>query len=322
MTAGNNGSGTPDNDDPFAYLYRSEDGTGGGASGTATQQPGVPRTSYNQVRPVGERRYGGQQARQPQQPPQPPGHPSTHYAAPETVPGGRAAVRQGAPAGRGRAAARGGRNHKGLLIGAIAVVAAVVIGVGSAIFFSSGDDAPGNQAGGSPAPTAEAGGGGNADGDGGQDKDKDEDAEKTGSLPKEDAASLRPEGGATVAKEIQGSRARSGAYVAGLDKPGASVNWVFDVPEGGKYTLFVGYGVPGKDANSTLTVNGKPQGQPLNMQNFARAEEGQWDKGWTRTFAWIELNKGTNTVSISCEEGNQCGFVLDQVWLKEGHVKS
>ncbi len=316
MTAGNNGSGTPDNDDPFAYLYRSEGGTDGGAGGSATQQPGVPRTSFNQVRPVGERRYGGQQA---QQQPQQPGRPNAYYAAPETVPGGRAAARQGAPAGRGRAAARAGRNHNGLLIGAIAVVAAVIVGVGSAIIFSDDDKAVGNQAGTSASPTAEADSGNASEGEGKSGNAGDD--EEKGALPREDAASLRPEGGATVAKDIEGSRARSGAYVAGLDKPGASVSWVFDVPEGGKYTLYVGYGVPGKDANSTLTVNGKPQGQPLNMKNFAQAEEGQWDKGWTRTYAWIELTKGTNTVSISCEQGNQCGFVLDQVWLEEGHVK-
>ncbi|MCI0383666.1 carbohydrate-binding protein, partial [Streptomyces sp. CNQ085] len=94
MTAGNNGSGTPENDDPFAYLYRSEGGTGGDA-GAAAPQPGVPRTSYNHVRAVGERRYGGQQGQQqgppPHQPQQPPHQPSAHYAAPETVPGGRAA---------------------------------------------------------------------------------------------------------------------------------------------------------------------------------------------------------------------------------------
>ncbi|MEV4440203.1 carbohydrate-binding protein, partial [Streptomyces sp. NPDC049577] len=49
MTAGNSGTGTagtPENDDPFAYLYRSEggDGTQGGNQ-PAGHQPGVPRTS-------------------------------------------------------------------------------------------------------------------------------------------------------------------------------------------------------------------------------------------------------------------------------------
>jgi hypothetical protein len=64
MTTGTSGdSGTPENDDPFAYLYRQE---GGGSATdedvTAQQsqygQPGVPRTSYNQVTRVGQTNYG------------------------------------------------------------------------------------------------------------------------------------------------------------------------------------------------------------------------------------------------------------------------
>ncbi|SEQ25653.1 hypothetical protein [Streptomyces radiopugnans] len=324
MTAGNNGSGTPENDDPFAYLYRSEGGTGGGG-GAAASQPGVPRTSYNQVRAVGERRYGGQQGQQqgpPRQHQQQAHQSSAHYAAPETVPGGRAAARREAaaagPAGRGR-----GRNHNGLLVGALAVVAAVVLGVGAAIFFSDGDDANADQTGGVQAATAGAGDGGGDDGDDGDkgsDKNKNKEKEP-GALPSEDAASLQLGGGATTDKAVQGAQSRSGAYVTGLDKPGSSATWTFEVPEDGKYTLFVGYGVPGKDANSTLAVNGTPRKDPLNMKNFAGAGEGEWEKGWTRTFAWVDLNKGSNTVSISCEEGNQCGFVLDRVWLKEGHVR-
>lgn len=121
MTAENNGTGAaPEggDEDPFAYLYRQE----GGAQQPAApgQQPGVPRRSFNQVRAVGERQYGygyPQQQQQrtggygypqqgsgyaqqqsgygyPQQPPPPQHQPSPHYAAPETVPGGRAAARQ------------------------------------------------------------------------------------------------------------------------------------------------------------------------------------------------------------------------------------
>ena len=66
MTAGNNGASKPEDDDPFGYLYA--DGQAAGAQppgqggygypGPAAQQPGVPRTSYNQVRTVGERQYG------------------------------------------------------------------------------------------------------------------------------------------------------------------------------------------------------------------------------------------------------------------------
>ncbi|MDG9706391.1 hypothetical protein [Streptomyces sp. DH37] len=326
MTAGNNGSGTPENDDPFAYLYRSEGGTGGGGGAAATQ-PGVPRTSYNHVRAVGERRYGGQQAQQqapPQQHQQQAHQPNAYYAAPETVPGGRAAARREAaaagPAGRGR-----GRNHNGLLVGALAVVAAVVLGVGAAIAFSDGDDANAGQTGGTQAAAAGADGNTGEDGtDGGDGGDKDKNADKDGKtpavLPSEDATSLRLEGEATTDTAIQGARSKSGAYATGFNKPGASASWLFEVPEDGKYTLFVGYGVPGKDADSTLTVNGAPRQQPLNMKNFAGAGEGEWDKGWTRTYAWIDLDKGANTVKISCEQGNQCDFVLDQLWLKKGHV--
>ncbi|MEE1942341.1 hypothetical protein V1L54_23555 [Streptomyces sp. TRM 70361] len=319
MTAGNNGSGTPENDDPFAYLYRSDGSAGGGAGGAATQQPGVPRTSYNQVRAVGERRYGGQQPPQQPHPQQP--QPNAHYAAPETVPGGRAAVRHGAAAGPGGRAAARGRNHKGLLVGALAVVAAVVLGVGAAIAFSDDEGSAGNQAGSVQEPGADGGAG--QDGEGGQDKEKnaDQDKKPQSTLPEEDAVSLRLEGGPAVAGDIPGAKAKGGKYVAGFNAPGASASWSFDVPEDGKYTLFVGYGVPGKDADSTLVVNGEPREQGLNMKNFAQAKEGEWDKGWTRTFAWLDLNKGTNTVQISCAEGNQCEFVLDQVWLKKGHVR-
>src|SRR5882757_1264736 len=51
MTAGNDG--TPENDDPFAYLYRSE---GGEQQEPEALQPGTPRTSHHQVTRVGERR--------------------------------------------------------------------------------------------------------------------------------------------------------------------------------------------------------------------------------------------------------------------------
>lgn len=78
MAAGNDGANKPENDDPFGYLY--EDGQAAGAQppggggygypGPAQAQPGVPRTSYNQVRTVGERQYGGQQYAQPHVPSQ------------------------------------------------------------------------------------------------------------------------------------------------------------------------------------------------------------------------------------------------------------
>jgi hypothetical protein len=87
------------------------------------------------------------------------------------------------------------------------------------------------------------------------------------------------------------------------------------IPKKGQYRLYVNYGVPGKDADATLTVNGTAQTRPLNLGNFAKAAEGDYAKGWTETWANVQLNKGTNTIKISCEQGNQCDVNLDQLYL-------
>ncbi|WP_016910324.1 hypothetical protein [Streptomyces xiaopingdaonensis] len=305
MTAENNGSGSaPEGDDPFAYLYRQE-GAAGSAGQTASQ-PGVPRRSYNQVRAVGERQYGQAQSGAPG----PAQQPNAHYAAPETMPGGRAAARQeGQPQ-------RGGRNRTGLLIGAIAVVAAVVVGIGAAVLFNNDESAPPEQQAGSGQTDQPSEEEPEQDTAGGDDKKPPQE------LPKEDAATLRLDGGAVPAKDVADAQARGGTYVGGMDKPGASVTWELkDIPKDGKYTLFVRYGVPGEDADATLAVNGKPSSQKLNLSNFAGADKGEWDKGWTRTFSWIDLKKGENAVTISCGDGNTCNFNLDQMWLKGGWVK-
>lgn len=147
MTAGNNGADTPENDDPFAYLYRSEGGEGGApgpsGDGPAARQPGVPRTSYNQVRAVGQRQYGQQAPQQVTY-----GQQNAHYAAPETLPGGDRTRSAPAP-GNGGQEPRRGRN--GLLIGAVAVVAVVCIGIGVAML-TNGKNAKDDTAG-KPGPT-------------------------------------------------------------------------------------------------------------------------------------------------------------------------
>ncbi|RII13733.1 Carbohydrate binding module (family 6) [Streptomyces sp. YIM 130001] len=325
MTPGNNGASTPEDDDPFGYLYA--DGQAAGATppsgGGGYGYPGGSR-SYNQVRTVGERQYGAPQAPQGQVPPQQQAYGANHYAAPETFPGAADGSRQGpppaqygqgAPGGRGR----GGPNTKGLLIGAIAVVAAVLIGIGVAMATGDDGDEKGGQASGSsgqnegPAESVEPK-------DPADDKDKDK---PEAELPKEDAKALTLAGGTTTASEYEGAESAGGVYVAGLNNPGASATWtVDDIAAAGKYTLYVSYSVPGKDASTTLTVNGKSQTRPLNMKNFSGAKEGDWEKGWTRTFANVTLTKGTNTLKVSCEEGDKCEADLDQVWLVKGWPKS
>ncbi|MFF3322188.1 carbohydrate-binding protein [Streptomyces sp. NPDC002889] len=318
MTAANNGASTPEDDDPFGYLY--EDGQAAGATppgqgrgygypGPAAQ-PGVPRTSYNQVRTVGERRQYGQVPQQ-----QAYGQPAPHYAAPETYPGSGTATRQ-IPAQQGQGGGHGGGrsggpNTKGLLIGAIAVVAVVVIGIGAALM-SGGDekDKAGDQpgGGGSPAPAESVG----------QSPEPTPEDPAPAELPKQDAATLRLGPPATLGKDIPGAKGADGAYVM-FNGVGGSAGWSVDVPEAGEYTMFITYSVPGKDAKTSLTIN---SGQPrsINMSNFAKAAEGDWAKGWTHTYAYVNLEKGKNDLKISCEQGDQCEAYLDQVSLKAGQA--
>ncbi|MFJ5213522.1 carbohydrate-binding protein [Streptomyces sp. NPDC088354] len=326
MTAGNNGAPEPGNDDPFGYLYR-QDGEDAGQSPVA--QPGVPRTSYNQVQRVGERRqqqppaYGYPQQQQQQQQQQRPQQPGYGQQPPQQQPGygqqpqATQAMPQPAPAGPGggrRAAASRstGPNSKGLLIGAVAVVAAVAIGIGVAMANGSDGDA---KAGNSPSPTAAAGTGGDEPSSAAS-----EDA--GGGLPgKTDAASLPLSGGATIATDVPGAKSAGGKYVAGMETVGAAVTWKFDAPEDGAYTLFVDYTVPGADGNATITVNGSKQARPISLSNWSHAKPGDYEHAWTNSFSYIALKKGENTVALSCEAGNQCNFYLDRVWVEAGQHK-
>ncbi|MFE2279515.1 carbohydrate-binding protein [Streptomyces sp. NPDC059454] len=311
MTAGNNGASTPEDDDPFGYLYA--DGQANGAQPPSGGY-GYPN-SLNRVRPVGTRQYG-QSGPAPQAPQQQGAHgqPNTpHYAAPETLPGGATTVQSHQPShgggGRGR-----GPNTKGLLIGAVAVVAAVVIGI-SVAMIGGDDDKGGDQADSTPTQSQESG-------EPTSSASKGADEEEAAELPTVDAKAMRLGGTAALASDVEGAQSDGGIYVAGLDQPGASVTWTVDgIPKDGAYTVFVRYSTTDDPQSMTLTVNGKPFGSKLNMDNFARAKDGDFSKGWTQTFAWPTLNKGSNTISVSCADGDKCNVLLDQLWLKEGQVK-
>ncbi|MEU9351743.1 CBM35 domain-containing protein [Streptomyces griseoloalbus] len=307
MTAGNNGASTPEDDDPFGYLYA--DGQANGAQPPSGGY-GYPN-SVNRVRPVGTRQYG-QPGPAAQAPPQQGvyGQPSAHYAAPETLPGGATTAQSQQPAyGGGRGGGRGrGPNTKGLLIGAIAVVAAVVIGIGVAMIGGDDEDNGGNQADSTPTqaqdntePSPSASGG---------------EAEEEAELPTIDAKALRLDGGAAAASDFKGAKADGGVYVTGFNQVGAKVTWTVNGIKEGAYRLYVGYGTPGEDANATLVVNGKAENRPLNMKNFGGTPKGDWEKGWKTTWANVNLTDGTNTIELACNEGNQCNAVLDQFWLE------
>ncbi|MFJ2112001.1 MULTISPECIES: carbohydrate-binding protein [unclassified Streptomyces] len=332
MTAGNNGTSKPEDDDPFGYLYEdgqaaaaAQRGQGGYGYPGPAAQPGVPRTSYNQVRAVGDRRqaappqqpqygqqapygqqqpqYGGQQQAYGQAPYGQQPHPSqAHLGGPPTqVPGQR---------GRGSG---GGPNTKGLLIAAVAVVAVVVIGITAALLSNTDDNTKDDTATPTAGPSAETSPSAEPSGDASEGTD----AAASGELPRSDAATVKLTSPATTSTDIPGAKGENGAYVL-LNSPGAGATWTFDVPKSGKYTLNVTFGVPGKDADATLAINGEAQTRPLNLGNFAKASEGAWDKGWTHTWANVQLNEGSNSIGISCQDGNKCEFALDQFSLEEG----
>ncbi|MFE3602497.1 CBM35 domain-containing protein [Streptomyces sp. NPDC059096] len=327
MTAGNNGANKPEDDDPFGYLY--EDGQAAAGAGQRRQggygypgpatQPGVPRTSYNQVRTVGERQYGqqavppqqaayGQQQSYGQAPHSQQAPPQQYGSTTATVP-----AQHGGGHGGGRGGGRG-PNTRGLLIGAIAVVAVVVIGITAALL-SSGNDKDGNDAQPSdpgssvgqstdPSPSAS-----------GKDEDNGGDTSADGiELPKQDAATLKLGSPAALATDIDGAEGTNGSYVTGFNAVGASVTWTADIKEAGSYALSVRYAIPAKDANATLTVNGKANNSPLGLKNFIHSDDPDLSKNWQTTWAPVELQAGKNTLKISCEDGNQCDAILD--WLE------
>ncbi|WP_330349102.1 carbohydrate-binding protein [Streptomyces sp. NBC_00582] len=321
MTPGNNGASTPEDDDPFGYLYADGQANGAQPPSGGYGYPG----SVSRVRAVGERQYGQPQQQTAQYgqygqpgPPTVPqqgayGQPQQNYAAPEAFPGsgGPTGRQHSAQGGGGRG---GGPNTKGLLIGAVAVVAAVVIGI--AVVMANGDSDTGdNNASNQVSPSASASASASP-----SESSTGEAAEE---LPTVDAKTLKLAGGAALASDVQGAESDGGIYVNNLNNQGASVTWTVNgIPSDGSYTLFAHYSAAGEDQSMTLTVNGKKFGSPMSMKNYANAADGDFAKGWTTTYSYPTLTKGTNTISISCESGDKCNVLLDQLYLKAGQVKS
>ncbi|MDR6974631.1 hypothetical protein J2X68_001309 [Streptomyces sp. 3330] len=314
MTSGNNGASTPEDDDPFGYLYA--DGQANGAQPPSGGGYGYPN-SVSRVRAVGERQYGQQQTAQYGQAPTVPqqqggyGQPNAHYAAPENFGGGGPSTGRQAPQGGGRGR---GPNTKGLLIGAVAVVAAVVIGI--AVAMANGDDgSDGDEAGNQPSASASASASPSPSDSAAGDEDKAE-------IPPVDAKALNLGGSAALASDVEGAQADGGVYVGNLNQVGNSVTWTVNgVPSDGDYTLFAHYSVPGEDQEMTLTVNGKTFGSKFPLKNYAKAPAGDFVKGWTTSYTYPTLTKGTNTLTLSCQDGDKCNVLLDQLWVKAGQVK-
>ncbi|MFF7354400.1 CBM35 domain-containing protein [Streptomyces filipinensis] len=303
MTPGENGPSTPEDDDPFGYLYADGQARGAQPPSGGYGYPG----SVSRVRTVGERQYAQQpQYGQPTVPQQQGayGQPNAHYQAPETLPGGTPPGRQPVPPAPGRR----GPNTKGLLIGAIAVVAAVVIGIGVAMINGNDDKKTGNEADTTPtqsqshAPRPSAS------------------SASAGDALHADASALTPAGGASKASEVKGASSSDGSYVTGLNQPGASVTWNVNAPSAGAYTLFVYYSTADDDQSMSVTVNGTPFGSKLGMVNYRHAKNGDFANGWTYSYVWPTLKQGPNTISVSCGSGDKCNALISKVKLKQGQV--
>lgn len=300
MTVGDDG--TPENDDPFGYLYRSENG----------EQQAAPPTSYNQVQRVGERRspqqqggYGYPQTQQPGAYGYPPQQPRQQ---PQYAPG------QPGDGGGHRSPGHGGepRNRKGLLIAAVAVVAAVAIGIAIAMAHGSGDDK--NQADDKPTTPPPASTPASA-----PTKSTPSAAPSQFSSQKVDASTFALAGGAKTSTQWPGANAANGTYVDNMGQVGASATWTVTVPKDGEYTFFVDYGNAGADATLSLAVNGKMRSTPVKLNNWGHATE--WAKAWDNTtFAYVNLTKGQNTLQLSFQANNTGVVNLDQTWLKQGQV--
>ncbi|WP_052848590.1 hypothetical protein [Streptomyces avicenniae] len=314
MSSGHTGAGTPDEgDDPFAYLYRPADGE-------APRQQGPRQPSYNQVRPVGERTYGGQQGyggqqnggqqgyRQPQQNAV---APDARYAAPETQGGGNGGPRQGPPDRRRPPAPDARRN--GLLIGAIAVVLAVVLGVTAAIIFSNGggdEDPEAN----TPTPSQDA----TDDGEGEEapsDEPSGDDEEEPQGPPVAALADLQAAGGAAVENSVANARSDDGSYIAVRNAQGSTVTWTFDI-EGEpleEYFFYVGYSTVSDGQTMSFSVNGEPREDPIAFEDYSPGDE--LETGWVKTYKNINLDEGENTIQLTC--AGSCDVLIDQMRLTE-----
>ncbi|MFV2120484.1 CBM35 domain-containing protein, partial [Streptomyces sp. Act-28] len=212
----------------------------------------------------------------------------------------RPAPAQGGGRGRG-----GGPNTRGLLIGAVVVVLVVVAGI-TVAFLTNRSDKDDKAA---PTPASSV----SASQDP-ADPDPSPSSNSGKGLPKQDAATLQLTPPARLATDIKGAEGPAGAYVTDFNAIGAGVTWKADVEQAGAYKLYVRYAIPAVDANATLTVNGKPNHNPLGLKNFIKSSDPDWEKNWQTTWAPIELKQGANEIKISCETGNQCNAILD--WLE------
>ena len=193
------------------------------------------------------------------------------------------------------------------MYGTIAVVAAVAIGIGVAVFSNQGKPVG-----------ASAGAGTSAGASTGTSSDQSSDsasasasASASGTLPAPaDADKLTLGGGAAVMNNHTGAASADGGFVP-LTAQGQSITWTTTLPDDGTYYLWVHYANAGADSAATITIDGTAKSTPMNLKNFTKATD--WDKAWQSSWTQVTLKSGSNTIMISDNGAGQGNVNIDQI---------
>jgi hypothetical protein len=283
---------SPQDEDPFAYLYRPADGEDAAAQ---------PRTAYRPME-VGRAQYGQQPYGQ-QQPPRP--QPGQHPAQPPR-PGTEATTQL--PHQQSRYAERSrpqpgeveprGRG-KGPVIGVVAVVAAIAIGSGIAL---SGNDGKAKDSAG-PGPATSAGHASSASA-----SPSAAASSASASAPGVsflDAGKAQAQG-AQLANTVKGAISADGNYLT--LQQGASATWTVTVPTAGQYKFWIHYSNNGDPVKTAVTVNGQDHPGGTTFKSWSKG--GDPSQAWSYTNIWPQLQAGTNAITVSPAGGP---VLVDQV---------
>ncbi len=313
-TAGSNGAPEdPADDDPFAYLYRPAEG-----EAAASQ----PRNSYARPMEVGRAQYGQQQYGQQQyrqQPPQAPQAPAQQAAQPYAAqPTTQLPQQQSRYAERSRPQPGeerpSGSRGKATVIGAVAVVAAIAIGAGIAL--SGGDPKSKTASGPTQHSSSPSSGGTSSVTPSASGSTAASAGSWSGGTTVADAAGMTLSGGSKKATQVTGARSAGGSYVDGMGAVGATVAWDVNLSGASTFQIWLRFSNSGPNATATVSVDGTPTATPIKLTNYAPGHppEASWYTSWVGGTA---ASAGHHTITVSCGQSDQCGFLLDQIAITD-----
>ncbi|MFE0462720.1 hypothetical protein ACFW1A_26045 [Kitasatospora sp. NPDC058965] len=286
---------TPQEEDPFGYLYRPAEGEDAAAQPRTAYRPmEVGRAQYGQ-QPYGQQSYGQQPPRpqQPQPPRGPGGDATTQLPHQQSRYAERSRPQPGEVEPRGRG--------KGPVIGVVAVVAAIAIGSGIAL--SGNDGKTKDNAG--PGPATSAGHASpSASGSPGASASAAPSATAPG-VSFLDAAKAQAQG-AQLAATVKGAISADGSYLT--LQQGASATWTVTVPTAGQYKFWIHYSNNGDPVKTAVTVNGQDHPGGTTFKSWSKG--GDPSQAWSYTNIWPQLQAGTNAITVSPAGGP---VLVDQV---------